>query len=257
MAFNFLIFPDTLKIAAVTPVYKSDDKSKIINYCLIFVLQCLTKILEKLIKARLISFFEKHQVLYPHQYAFQSNHSNIHVLLDITTTSYDNLNIGNKILSCTEIINLKKAFNTVLQERLLLKLEHYGVTGVALQLLKSYLLDRKQYVNTDKSIPSLKPIAMGVPQGLILGPLFYMIYVNDLHYAVNCTPRLYDADDTCLLVQGKTEEVQTLLNTNLYKVLNWTILNQSTINPKKSTILAIQPTLRGTPIEIQLNIDEV
>ena len=84
---------------------------------------------------------------------------------------------------------------------------------------------------------------MGVPQGSILGPLFYMIHVYDFHYAVNCIPRLY-ADDTCLLVQEKTEgKLQTTLNTDLYKLSNWMILNQLTINPKKSTILVIQTTI--------------
>ena len=103
MAFNFGIFPDALKIAAVTSVYKSDDKCKVTNYRPISVLPRLSKILEKLIKARLISFFEKHHVLYPHQYGFRSNHSIIHALLDITSTLYDSLN--NKILSCLVMID--------------------------------------------------------------------------------------------------------------------------------------------------------
>ena len=114
----------------------------------------------------------------------------------------------------------------------LLKLEHYGDRGVAFHLLKSYFTDRKQYLNTNKSISSLKPISTGVPQGPILGPLFYIIYVNDLHYAVNCTSGLY-ADDICLLVENKTGELQNLLNTELYKLLNWMTLNQSTIIPNK------------------------
>ena len=118
-------------------------------------------------------------------------------------------------------------------------------------------MNRKQFVNTNELISSLKPISMGVPQGSILGPLFYITYVNDLHYAVNCTPRLY-ADDNCLLDEEKTEgELQNLLNTELYNLSNWMILNQLTINPKKSTILVIQPTLRDIPTEFQLNIDEV
>ena len=99
-------FPDALEIAAVTPVYKFDDKSKVTNYSPISVLPCLSKILEKLIKARLISFFEKHQVLYSHQYNFPSIHSTIHALLDITTTLYDKLN--DKILSCLVMIDVKK-----------------------------------------------------------------------------------------------------------------------------------------------------
>ena len=123
--------------------------------------------------------------------------------------------------------------------------------------LRVILRIEKQYVNTNESISSLKPISMGVPQGSIKGPLFYIIYVNDLHYAVNCTPRLY-ADDTCLLVEGKNEgHLQNLLNTELYNLSNSMILNQLTINPKTSTILVIQPTLRGIPIEFQLNIDDV
>ena len=143
----------------------------------------------------------------------------------------------------------KKAFDTVSHERPLLKLQHSGVRGVALHLLKSYFTDRKQYVNTNKSISSLKLISIGVPQGSILGLLFYIIHVNDLHYAVNCTPRLY-ADDTCLLVEGNTEgALQNLLNTELYNLSNWIILIQLTIISQKSTILVIQPTLRGTPIE--------
>ena len=90
----------------MTPVYKSDNKSKVTNYRPISVLPYLSKILEKLIKARLISFFEKHYVSYPHQYGFRSNHSTIHALFDITSTLYDNLN--NKILSCLVMIDLKK-----------------------------------------------------------------------------------------------------------------------------------------------------
>ena len=125
--------------------------------------------------------------MYSHQYGFRSNHYAIHALLDITTTLYDNLNT--KTLSC--LVTIDTAFDTVSHERLLLKLEHYGVRGDALHLLKSYLTDKKQYVNTKESISSLKSNSLGVHQGSILGDLFCIIYANDLHYAVNCTPRLY------------------------------------------------------------------
>ena len=136
MGFNFGIFPDAFKIAAVTPVYKCDEKSKVTNYRPISVLSCLSKIIEKLIKVRLISFFEKLHVFYPYPYGFRSNHSTIHALLDITTTLYNNSN--NKIFSCLIMTDLKKAFDTVSHERLL-KLKHYGIRGVHFDHLKVIL----------------------------------------------------------------------------------------------------------------------
>ena len=147
-----------------------------------------------MIKIRIISFLEKNHVFNPYQYGFRAKHSTTHALLDITTSLYDNLN--KKILSSLVLLDLRKAFDTVSHQRLLLKLEHYGIRGIALQLLTSYLSDRMQFVNINNVCSNLERLTMGVPQGSILGPLLYIIYVNDFQYAVECTPRLY-ADDTC------------------------------------------------------------
>ena len=137
LSFDFGIFPEFLKIASVIPIHKTDSKRDMANYCLISILPCLSKILEKLIKDRLMSFINKHNILYPYQYSFRKDHLSGHAALDLTTTVYDTIN--DKKLACLVMIDLKKFFDTVCHERLLLKLNNYGIRGNAYDLLKSYL----------------------------------------------------------------------------------------------------------------------
>ena len=112
-----------------------------------------------------------------------------------------------------------------------------------------------QFVNIDGFSSSLKEISVGVPQGSILGPLLYIIYVNDFQYTVECTPWLY-ADDTCLLIQkSNLDDLQTAVDAEMDKILNWMVVNKLTINPKKSSSLTFQPSIKGTPIHVHANIN--
>jgi len=109
---------------------------------------------------RLISFFEKHHIFYQHQYGFRHKQSTTQAVIDITSSLYDNLK-NDKILSCLVMIDLKIEFDTVSHE-ILLKLEHYGIRGIALDLLKRFLTDRKQFVNINGINSTSKPITVGV-----------------------------------------------------------------------------------------------
>ena len=190
------IFPDNCKVAKIIPVFKSGSKLEINNYRPISILSSLTKIFEKLIYIRLINFFNKHDVFQPTQYRFQKSKSITHAALDLVTKMCDN--ITSDQYTVLVLLDFKKAFDAVSHSILLHKLQHYGVGGPSLDLLQSYLDQRKHFVSIVNTASQIAPVSFGVPQGSTLGPLLFLIYINDLPNAVNCIPRLF-ADDTCLI----------------------------------------------------------
>ena len=133
------------------------------------------------------------------------------------------------------------------------KLNNYGIRGVAYILIRSYLYNRQQFVSINQSQSNLKPVRVGVPQGLSLGPMFFLIYINDLHNSLESEPRLF-ADDTCLLVKGSnSEQLEINLNTKLHHLHLWCSVNKLTVNPAKTNIVIIPPKRIKTPIYL-LNI---
>ena len=145
------IFPASLKIAKIVPIYKSGDKSDVSNYRPISILSPISKILEKLIHVRSINFFNKHSVLLPTQYGFRANYSTSHALTDILTSSYNNINDEN--YTALLLLDLKKAFDTVNHKTLSNKLKHYGIRGPTLDLFASFLTNRYQYVSLENHQP--------------------------------------------------------------------------------------------------------
>ena len=147
----------------------------------------------------MIIFF-KNKVLYANQYGFRNNHSVNHALLDVVTNCYDALHCSQH--TALLFMDLRKAFDRVSHKVLLHKLHHYGICGLAYALIKNYLTSRNQFVTFSNTSSSSKPINIGVPQGSILGPLLFLIYINDLPNAINSrpTPRLF-ADDICLILR--------------------------------------------------------
>ena len=188
-AFDLGIFPSIFKIAKVVPIFKSGNKQVVKNYRPISLFPTLSKILEKLIKTRLIKFFDKYQVLYEFQYGFREKHSVLHALLDVNVFALDA--IQSKQQTALLLMDVSKAFDTVSHNILLQKLYHYGIRGIAYKLLESYLSFRNQFASVQNHHSSLKPINVGVPQGSILGPRLFLIYVNDIPNSESCNPRLF------------------------------------------------------------------
>ena len=171
-------FPNKLKIARVISLFKKGNPELPSNYRPISLLPIFSKIFEKLMYRRLYRFLEIHKVLYSLQFGFQENHSIDHAQVSLTEAVSNTLD--NKRFGCGIFIDLQKAFDTVNHAILLSKLEHYGVRGCALEWFRSYLSDRNQYVSVNGSNSKLLSITCCVPQGSVLEPLLFLIYINDL-----------------------------------------------------------------------------
>ena len=189
------VFPDNCTIARIVPLFKKGDHKEPTNYRPISILSCFSKIMEKIIYKRLITFLNLHKAIHKTQYGFQKNISTNHVLIDVVTNSFDNINAN--LYTGLVFLDLTKAFDTVSHDILLCKLDHYGIRGKANELLHAFL-KRKQYVSINGTNSSLLPNKYGVPQGSTLGPLLFLLYINDLPSSVTCEPRFF-ADDTCLV----------------------------------------------------------
>lgn len=189
-------YPNIMKIAKVTPVFKSGDSFDPSNYRPISTLSVINKIFEKLLTVRLVNFLCANNVLYRYQYGFREGCGTgnaITELIDDLIFEIDKKNIVGGLF-----IDLKKAFDTINHEILLKKLDRYGVRGIANDLIRSYLSDRKQFVAINDCRSSLQHMSIGVPQGSNIGPLLFLIFINDLsNLKLRGVPRLF-ADDTAL-----------------------------------------------------------
>ena len=246
------VFPETCTIAKIVPILKEGERENPSNYRPISILTCFSKILERIIHKHLTSFFDKHGIIQHTQYGFQRNVSTNHALVDVVTQSFENIN--NNVYTGLIFLDLTKAFDTVNHEILLHKLDHYAIRGQSNNLLRAFL-KRKQYISINGSNSSLLTNDHGVAQGSTLGPLLFLIYINDLPHSVNCIPRLF-ADDTCLVFSAPTPtQLSAIMNEDLDNISKWLYSNKLTANPSKSNALIIPPKLNKPPSMIDLSLN--
>lgn len=211
-------YPECLKIARVVPIFKSGDVCDASNYRPISTLCIFNKILEKLLVNRIVPFLKQHNVLYNFQYGFRQGSSTATAAAELLDDIIKGIDAKQFVGAL--FLDLRKAFDTLDHSILLRKLEAYGIRGIAHDILRSYLQDRKQFVSIGDSQSSLKFIKVGVPQGSNIGPLLFLLYVNDLsRLQLKGIPRLF-ADDTALfyphfdvetIVRDMNEDLTTLL----------------------------------------------
>lgn len=226
------IYPSRLKIAKVTPVFKEGDRSEPSSYRPISVLSAINIIFEKLIAKRVHKFLEKYRVICPQQHGFRPRYSTSTAVLSLTQML--NTTLHNNKLAAVVFLDLQKAFDTVDHSIMLDKLKNYGFRDKTFHLFSSFLTDRQQKVSINNITSSLRYITTGVPQGSVLGPLLFTLYVNDLCQIISSEMLMY-ADDTAVIFTADTEdELQDKLNIELAKISNWFSTNKLTINTKKT-----------------------
>ena len=245
------IYPQSLKIARVKPIYKKGDLNDLSNYRPISILPTIGKVFEKIIHDQLSTYLDLHKLLSPNQFGFRKEVSTEQANLTILEEIYKNLNEKKIILLLT--LDLSKAFDSIDHDILIHKLLNLGISGPPLNWFHSYISGRMQYVNIHSRSSSLQPITHGVPQGSILGPLLFLCYINDF---TNCHDvfSLQYADDTTVLLSGNTKRsIEDSANQAINQIFEWLTANKLSLNTNKTNYMIISNKKEEISVNIAIN----
>lgn len=232
-SFKAGVFPTVCKEATITPIFKDGDTSDMSNYRPISVLPFLSKILERAMSIRFTHYLDSFRYISKNQFGFQRKISTSDAVTNLTEQIYQNLD--NKDHTIAIFLDLKKAFDTVNHDILLRKLNTYGVRGAQLDWFRSFLQDRTHCVKIDDIKSDYKTVNIGVPQGSILGPLLFLLYINDFPTNDNQYNIVLYADDTTLVFKHKNlKELIKIINRNLKLIYSWLVANRLTLNYDKT-----------------------
>ena len=245
------VFPDKLKIAKVIPLYKGGSRSDVKNYRPISLLSSFSKIFEKIMQSRLVRHLTLNNILYASQYGFRAGHSCEHAILEAQSSIIKSLE--RKQVTALLLLDFSKAFDMVDHGILLKKLEHYGIRDINLKMFETYLKGRSQYVHINSSDSATADMRHGVPQGSILGPILFILYINDLP-GVNSTAKyIFFADDANIIISADSyTELNMLANNVLESVQSWVGTNGLKLNVGKTKYMVFA-NKKKSEIDIQLN----
>ena len=250
------VFPDNLKIARVVPLYKAGSKQDVNNYRPISILNTMSKIFEKLIYKRVSGYLAKFNIISENQFGFRNNCSTADAVLSFTNQVYDSLRNKNSFIAI--FLDFSKAFDTVQHDLLLSKLEKLGFRGCAFSWFQSYLSNRYQYVALQGEESDKKKIIAGIPQGSILGPLLFLLYINDMANVSNVLQCVHFADDTTLFFEASSvRRCAAVINSELRKINTWLCANKLSVNFKKTYYMLFTNSQFVPNISIRLRGKEV
>lgn len=257
LVFSSGIFPNILKITTIIPLYKQGDKKSMNNYRPIALTSTISKIIEKCLKSKLITFLEEHHLLNANQFAFRRNSNTDKALVKVTEGILKNLDRGKKVMGI--FLDLRKAFDTVEHQTLLKRLEKAGIRGIPNNLIRSYLTNRNQTTLVSGQESDALQVNFGVPQGTVLSTLLFNIYINDImdlfddeNIKIYCF-----ADDTSVLISEDTWEATIAKAENtLQKLKNWLDDSLLSLNVEKTNFVAFALSARNLPNLESIKIHE-
>ena len=230
-------FPSSWKEANVTPIFKKDDASNVSNYRPISLLNTIGKVMEKLVHKHVFNFFLSNNTISSFQSGFVTGDSTVNQLVNMYNTFCKALDEGKEVRAV--FLDISKAFDRVWRRGLLHKLNYVGIRGRLLDWFSDYLTNRRQRVVLPGSCSDWSYLKAGVPQGSILGPLLFLIFINDIVNDINSNIRLF-ADDTSLYIIVDTpQNTASVMNNDLSKINIWATKWLVTFNPAKSESLLI------------------
>lgn len=252
LCFSSSVIPKEWKLSTVTPVYKGSGSSALLtNYRPISVINNFGKIFEKCLKDRIVDFLENNELLNATQFGFRQNKGTEDAVFELIKFVYESLHGDDKALAV--FLDLKKAFDSVSHDVLLHRAENVGIRGNVLKLIENYLTNRKQRTKINNSFSSYQMVETGVPQGTVLGPILFLIYVNEINCAVeNCKIISY-ADDTVLVFRGQSwRQVYDDTSRGMRSMTEWLSRSRLCLNFSKTSFLTFSATASGQP-----NVNEI
>ena len=255
--FNILMkagkFPDALKLGKVTPVFKKGNPEILGNYRPVSTLPIFGKIFEKIIYSRIYRYAVSQNILNENQFGFRQSHSTCHAVNYSVSLIQETLQKNRHVIGI--FIDLSKAFDTIDHKILLKKLDRYGIRGVTNSLIESYLSRRLQYTDVLGQKSDALATQFGVPQGSVLGPLLFLLYINDISRLSNLGTYVLFADDTNIFVEGVTAQEAYEKGNKLLKCLQtYMILNKLHVNMSKCCFMHFQPKCTTSKNTIETNL---
>lgn len=251
MSLSTQCFPSLWKEATVIPLFKKGDRHQVSNYRPVSLISCLGKVFERVVFKHMYNYLLNENLFYNLQSGFLPNHTTVYQLIEM----YDSIcnALENKQHICLIFCDISKAFDRVWHKGLIKKLGCYGFHGEFLEWLISYLSNRKQQVLINNNKSSLLRINAGVPQGSVLGPLLFLLYINDIADDLESLARLF-ADDTSLAhASSNKNDIETIINRDLKRINDWSKNWLTTFNPSKTEMLFISNTLSANDISINFD----
>ena len=260
------IFPSHLKIAKVIPLFKNKGSPNDFgNYRPISLLNVISKIYERAVYNQIYEYFVLNNLFFSSQYGFRTKHSTEDAAIELIDNIHEHLDRDPYDQVLAVFLDLSKAFDTIDYKILFRKLEHYGIQGAALKWIESYLFDRKQFVQLDDIKSDLLSMEVGVPQGSVLGPLLFIIYINDARMTTTALNFIHFADDTNLARnmnffignnQLTNNQVERRINAELQKVYDWLCVNKLSLNVSKTrSMLFKHPKIPTVNFSFNLEIN--